>query len=280
LSIYREFLQPMLQIKKLNKTYTPDKAPPVKALQDIGIDVQADEFIAIVGESGSGKSTLLNILGGLDKADSGSLIIDGQDHGNSRKYDLSDYRREFVGFVFQDFNLITHMTVRENVALALSTFILTSQEISERVEQAVAQVGLSSHADNKANELSGGQKQRVAIARALVKGPKIILADEPTGALDSQTSADILDLFKSLSAQGRLVILVTHDNSVADAAHRCIRLKDGRIIEDVVNSIMQIKTGSNNNTLSSLSGKRSFDLRSVFSLSWHRIVEKRWRYLG
>ena len=194
----------MLKLKSLSKTYYPDKAFPVKALSNINLEFAADEFVSIVGESGSGKSTLLNILGGLDKADAGELIVGGVRYTKDSRYDLVDYRRDAVGFVFQDFNLISHMTVHENVKLALATFKMPEAEKDRITKQVIEDVGLSARIDNKANELSGGQKQRVAIARALVKNPKVVLADEPTGALDSDTSKEILELFKKLAQKGRL----------------------------------------------------------------------------
>ena len=267
----------MLKLQSLSKTYYPDKAYPVKALDNINLEFLSDEFVSIVGESGSGKSTLLNILGGLDKLDQGEMIVDGTVYSNDTKYNLTDYRREAVGFVFQEFNLISHMTVHENIKLALSTFKMTEEEKDKLVDKAVDDVGLSYRVDNKANELSGGQKQRVAIARALVKNPKVILADEPTGALDSETSAEILQLFESLARKGKLIIIVTHDEKVAQATNRCIRLKDGHVVSDKVreNPILISHEEVDHSTVI----ERSFDLMSVFSLSFHRVKEKRWRYI-
>lgn len=260
----------MIELKKLSKTYYPDKAYPVKALENINLHFRSDEFVSIVGESGSGKSTLLNILGGLDKQDEGQFIVNGQEYTHNSQRDLSDYRREIVGFVFQNFNLIPHMTVLENIKLALSTFKLSEDEKNRLAAAAVNDVGLKDRAENKANELSGGQQQRVAIARALVKNPKAILADEPTGALDSATSDEILSLFKNLAKKGRLIIIVTHEEKVATATDRTIRLADGQVISDEANTDLSAKRDpqelEKEETI-----ERSFDLLAVFALSFHRV---------
>lgn len=264
----------MIEIRNVSKTYYPDKSTPIPALKKVNLILDNGEFVAIVGASGSGKSTLLNTLGGLDKPDSGEVYINEIPMSTFNDYQYSDYRKDNVGFVFQHFHLIPHLTVLENVELALAMSSYEKKEAYQKCVQALQEVGLEKAIHQKANELSGGQQQRVAIARALVKSPNIILADEPTGALDSHTSKEIIDLLKSISEQGHLVVVVTHDEAVAEQASRIVRVKDGEIIEDR----KQCTQDAVQMEITEEPRKRSFQLKSAFRLSYHRIKEKRWRY--
>lgn len=264
----------MIEIRNVSKTYYPDKSTPIPALKKVNLILDNGEFVAIVGASGSGKSTLLNTLGGLDKPDSGEVYINEVPMSTFNDYQYSDYRKDNVGFVFQHFHLIPHLTVLENVELALAMSSYEKKEAYQKCVQALQEVGLEKAIHQKANELSGGQQQRVAIARALVKSPNIILADEPTGALDSHTSKEIIDLLKSISEQGHLVVVITHDEAVAEQASRIVRVKDGEIIEDR----KQCTQDAVQMEITEEPRKRSFQLKSAFRLSYHRIKEKRWRY--
>ncbi|CAH1055637.1 ATP-binding cassette domain-containing protein [Paenibacillus pseudetheri] len=265
----------MIEIRNISKTYYPEKSSPIPALKNVDLVLHNGEFVAIVGASGSGKSTLLNTLGGLDKPDSGEVYINKTPMSTFDGDQFSDYRKDYVGFVFQHFHLMPHLTVLENVELALAMSSYEKNEAHQKCVQAIQEVGLEKVIHHKAGELSGGQQQRVAIARALVKSPKMILADEPTGALDSQTSQEIIDLLNKISGQGRLVVVVTHDESVANQASRIIRVKDGEIIEDLKQSSSDfVQTAET----AEPPRKRSFQLKSAFRLSYHRIKEKKWRY--
>ena len=221
----------MLQIKHINKTY---KTGPFvqKALNDLSLDLRDCEFVAILGQSGSGKTTLLNVIGGLDHYDSGDLIINGVSTKKYKARDWDAYRNHSVGFVFQSYNLIPHQTILKNVELALTIGGVSRGERTNRAKEALEKVGLGEHIHKKPSQLSGGQMQRVAIARALVNDPEILLADEPTGALDSETSVQVMDLLKEV-AKDRLVVMVTHNPELAEEyATRIVRLHDGRIIAD------------------------------------------------
>lgn len=266
----------MITIKGLYKTHYPHKLNPIKALEDINLNFEAGEFVAIVGASGSGKSTFLHVLGGLDKADNGEIIYNQQNLNDLEDRQLSDYRKDTVGFIFQNFNLINHMTALENVMLALSMTLGSKQAKTEKCMQALKDVGLEHATFQMVNELSGGQKQRVAIARALVKSPKIILADEPTGALDSKTADEIIELLKIISKRGCLVIVVTHSEAVASMASRVIRVKDGSITEDY-KTTLSIKDEKPEETNTAIQN-RAFNFIAALKLSLHRILNKKWRY--
>ena len=202
----------------------------VEALRCINLEVSKGQFVALVGPSGSGKSTLLNLVGGLDRPTGGQLWIDGVELSASKEKALTDHRRRRVGFVFQSFNLLPRSTAVENVALPLMFVGVDESERTERAEQLLAQVGLSDRMDHRPTQLSGGEQQRVAIARALVNRPAIILADEPTGNIDTTTGAEIMDLLRRLNReQGVTLLLVTHDPEAAGFADRVIQLRDGQI---------------------------------------------------
>ena len=206
----------------------------VTALNHISLTIEKGSFVSIIGPSGSGKSTLLNMLGALDNPNSGEIIIDGIDL--SKEKDLSDFRRDKIGFVFQLHNLLPNLTVKENVEIPLVVTDLSENEKEKRALKYIEAVGLSDKKNSKPNKLSGGQRQRVAIARALVNNPSIILADEPTGSLDSKTGQMILDILKNMHEQYNVtLIIVTHDIEVAKLAERTIVIKDGQIIEDRLN---------------------------------------------
>ena len=207
----------------------------VNALQSISININQGEYVAFMGPSGSGKSTLMNIVGCLDTPTAGTYILNGKDVSHMTENELADIRNKEIGFVFQTFNLLPRATALENVALPLIYAGLGKSDRDEKAMQTLENVGLADRADHKPNELSGGQRQRVAIARALVNDPSIILADEPTGNLDSKTSYDIMDLFHDLHANGNTIIMVTHEDDIAHYAHRIVRLRDGLVETDKVN---------------------------------------------
>ena len=221
----------MLEVRNICKTYVTGDLTQT-ALDHVSLSLRDNEFVAILGPSGSGKTTLLNVIGGLDRYDEGDLVIDGVSTKEYKDHDWDSYRNHMVGFVFQNYNLISHQSVLSNVELALTISDVPAAERKARAKEALEKVGLGDHIHKKPNQLSGGQMQRVAIARALVNDPQIILADEPTGALDSKTSVQIMDLLKEV-ADDRLVIMVTHNPDLANEyANRIIQLKDGQIISD------------------------------------------------
>ena len=204
----------------------------VKAADRISFQIQKGEFVAIVGQSGSGKSTCMNIIGCLDVPTSGTYLLDGQDVGQMNKNQLAAIRNKMLGFIFQQYNLIPKLTVQENVELPLLYAGVSSEERHERAIQSLERVGLADKRKNLPSQLSGGQQQRVSIARALAGDPSVILADEPTGALDSKTGREVLGFLKKLNREGDTVVLITHDNSIAVKADRIIRLQDGKVIYD------------------------------------------------
>lgn len=222
---------PVLQINGVTKTYTMGEAE-VHALQELSLSVQPGDYVAIVGTSGSGKSTLMNIIGLLDRPTSGSYKIRGQDVSKLGKGKLAALRNCEIGFVFQRFNLLARTTARRQVELPLFYAGVSAGQAKERAMTALAEVGLADRANHGPEELSGGQQQRVAIARALVNRPSILLADEPTGALDSKTGAEVLAIFKRLNQQGLTVIIVTHDMQIAQQADRIVTLSDGKVVQD------------------------------------------------
>ena len=221
----------MLELKQITKDYqTGDTC--VHALRGISVTFRDREFVSILGQSGCGKTTLLNIIGGLDHYTTGDLVINGRSTKSYRDRDWDTYRNHSVGFVFQSYNLIPHQTVVANVEMALLLSGVGRAERRRRAEEALVRVGLGDHLNKKPNQLSGGQMQRVAIARALVNAPEIILADEPTGALDTATSVEVMEILKELS-QDRLVIMVTHNPELAEQySDRIVRIQDGKLTDD------------------------------------------------
>lgn len=221
----------MLLIKDLHKSYDTGKSK-LHVLKGIDLSIAEGEFVSIMGSSGSGKSTLLNIIGILDEKDSGTYELDGIPIEDLNETKAAEYRSRFLGFVFQSFNLIGYKTALENVALPLYYQNIPRKERNTRALEYLEKVGLRQWADHLPNELSGGQKQRVAIARALITDPKVILADEPTGALDSKTTYDIMKLLQEINREGKTIIVVTHEPDVAAETKRNVLLKDGRIESD------------------------------------------------
>lgn len=222
---------PVVAAQGLTKTYQLGEQA-VHALRGVSFEIHRGEFVAIMGPSGSGKSTLMNMIGALDVPSSGQLKIDGVDIGTLDRDQLAGLRNHTIGFVFQQFNLLARTTALDNVKLPLTYATPRPADPDAMAKQRLEQVGLGARMDHVPSQLSGGQQQRVAIARALVNNPSLILADEPTGALDSQTSLEILNLFKTLNAQGMTVIMVTHELDVASHAKRLLRVRDGQIVED------------------------------------------------
>ena len=220
----------MIDIKELCKVYQIGEER-VRALDHATLHIYPHEFVSIIGPSGSGKSTLMNIIGCLDIADAGSYKLDGLPIEAYTENQLAQIRNQKIGFVFQNFNLIPKLTAEENVELPLIYQKVKRSERQQRVQAALERVGLQNRAKHLPTELSGGQQQRVAIARALVTNPSLILADEPTGNLDSKTSREIMDIFHQLHGQGNTIVLITHDNDVAKQASRAIHILDGRIRE-------------------------------------------------
>jgi putative ABC transport system ATP-binding protein len=208
----------------------------VEALKSITIQIRKGEYVAFMGPSGSGKSTLMNIVGCLDTPTSGQYILNNQDVSRMGENDLAEVRNKEIGFVFQTFNLLPRQTSLENVALPLIYAGYSKADRTEKAMQALKNVGLENRAHHRPNELSGGQRQRVAVARALVNDPSILLADEPTGNLDTKTSYEIMDLFDQIHSKGNTVIMVTHEEDIAEYAHRVVRLRDGLIETDRINT--------------------------------------------
>ena len=226
--------QPIIDIKGITRNF-PLGNEVVKVLKGIDLSINKGEYVALMGPSGSGKSTLMNLLGCLDTPTGGTYILNGKDVSKMSDNELAEIRNKEIGFVFQTFNLLPRTTALDNVALPMVYAGYKKPERNERASQVLTQVGLEDRMDHKPNQLSGGQRQRVAVARALVNHPSIILADEPTGNLDSKTSVEIMNLFNEIHANGNTVILVTHEEDIAAYAHRVIRLRDGVIESDKVN---------------------------------------------
>ena len=225
----------VISITTLTKTYTMGHTQ-VRALRGIDLQIQTNEYVALMGPSGSGKSTLMNLLGCLDTPTSGTYLLDSKDVSKMDDTELANIRNEKIGFVFQTFNLLPRQTTLENVALPLVYAGLAKRQRQERAAEVLDSVGLGDRLDHRPNELSGGQRQRVAIARALVNRPAIILADEPTGNLDTKTSIEIMGIFEEIQNRGNTVILVTHEPDIAEHAHRIVRLRDGEVESDERNA--------------------------------------------
>lgn len=229
----------LIDIRNIYKIYNPGENE-VRALDGINLSIGHGEFVAIIGQSGSGKSTLMNMLGCLDVPTAGQYLLNGADVSRLKDDELSDIRNKEIGFIFQGFNLIPNLTAVENVELPLIYRGIGKQERRELAVQALEMVGLSKRLNHKPAEMSGGQQQRVAIARAIAAKPPVILADEPTGNLDTHSSKEIMEILKELHKSGRTVILITHDNEIAAEAKRLIRIRDGKIAEDNINEENQM----------------------------------------
>ena len=227
-------METIISLDKIVKNYYIGSIT-VEALRSIDIDIKTNEYVAIMGPSGSGKSTLMNLVGALDTPTSGEYILNGTDVSKMDDNRLAEIRNQEIGFIFQTFNLLPRYTALENVMLPLIYAGVSKSERAEKAKHTLEDVGLGDRMDHKPNELSGGQRQRVAVARALVNNPSIILADEPTGNLDSKTSVDIMKLFGQIHERGNTIILVTHEESISRYAHRIIRLLDGEIDKVEIN---------------------------------------------
>ncbi len=223
----------LVELEDVWRTYNQG-AEPVHALQGVSLQIKESEYVAIMGTSGSGKSTLMNLLGCLDRPSQGHYVLDGTDISTRSEDELAEIRNRMVGFVFQQFNLLPSMTALDNVMLPLVYAGVQREQRIMRAEQALKDLGLGNRMYHKPSELSGGQQQRVAIARSIVNKPRILLADEPTGALDSHTAKEIMALFTKLTEEGITVILVTHDPETAACARRIVKVRDGKILEDLM----------------------------------------------
>ena len=222
---------PLIEFKEVYKIYNMGDSV-VRAVDGISMQIEKGEFVAIVGQSGSGKSTCMNIIGCLDVPTQGQYILSGKDVGRLNDNQLAEIRNKMLGFIFQQYNLLPKLTVLENVEVSMLYGGIPKSERYERAKRALDRVGLSDKLGSTPSQLSGGQQQRVSIARALASNPSVILADEPTGALDSKTGRDVLHLLQELNAEGNTIVLITHDNSIASTAPRIIRLADGQVIYD------------------------------------------------
>ncbi len=227
-------MSPLIELKNAYKIYNPGENE-VRALDGVNLEINRGDFVAIVGHSGSGKSTLMNMLGLLDIVTSGTYILNGKDVSDMDDDELSSIRNLEIGFIFQGFNLIPSLTAQGNVELPLIYRGMKAEQRHELSEAALKRVGLEKRMHHLPNQMSGGQQQRVAIARALAAKPPLILADEPTGNLDSNSGKEVMRIINELWAEGRTIILITHDDSIAETAHRVIRISDGKIVDDYIN---------------------------------------------
>ena len=226
-------VKPLIEMKEIIKAYNIGLESEIEILHGIDLKIYEGEFVAIVGESGSGKSTLMNIIGVLDKQTKGEYYLDGIDIKNANEAEMNVIRNKKIGFVFQNFNLIGRTSALKNVELPMLYAGVPAEQRTKRAKELLSKVGMESRMNHMPNELSGGQKQRVAIARSLVNNPSIIIADEPTGALDSETSAMVMDIFNDLNKnQGKTIILITHSKEIAEQCPRIVTIKDGKIIND------------------------------------------------
>ena len=271
-----------LELINVNKKYKLSNKESFQALYDISISFDKGELVSIVGESGSGKSTLMNLIGGLDSDFTGTIISGGENLGKLSDKQLDKYRKNKVGFVFQSFNLISHLSILDNVTLALTLSNVGEKEKISRATEILKRVGLEDQLKKKPTQLSGGQKQRVAIARALINDPDIIIADEPTGSLDSGNSMQILEILKEIADSGKLVIMVTHSEKVASVSSRVVEISDGRIINDHQNpnykknkpKILEEKqenSTENKKQVKNFKEKQNLSMWSAIKLSFHNM---------
>ena len=223
----------LLHLNHIQRTYNENSSHPVKALKDISFDVNPGDYIAIMGESGAGKSTLLNIIATLEKANAGEALLNGQDLNDLTTDEAAKYRREYLGFIFQHFNLLDSLSNRDNIYLPLVLARAPINEMDQRLDPLAQSLGITKIIDRYPSEVSGGQQQRIAIARALITHPDLLLADEPTGALDSNTSNEILHLFDTVNQNGQTIIMVTHSAAAAGHAKRTLFIKDGQIYHEL-----------------------------------------------
>ncbi|HEK19673.1 MULTISPECIES: ABC transporter ATP-binding protein [unclassified Mucilaginibacter] len=230
--------EPLITIKDIGRKYVIG-SEVIHAIKSVSLTIEKGEFVALMGPSGSGKSTLMNILGCLDTPTKGQYILNGIDVSHMSDNDLAEVRNSEIGFVFQTFNLLPRNSALDNVALPLVYAGISKEKRNERAKQALENVGLGHRIDHRPNELSGGQRQRVAVARALINNPSIILADEPTGNLDTKTSIEIMGLLEDIHSKGNTIILVTHEEDIALHAHRIVRMRDGLVENDYMNDNIQ-----------------------------------------
>ncbi|WP_407545330.1 ATP-binding cassette domain-containing protein [Priestia sp. HNGD-A6] len=267
----------MIRISNVSKSYELRKSENISVLKNVNMDFKKGELISILGPSGCGKSTLLNIIGGLDRMDKGDLIVSGTNTKDFKEKDWDRYRKSKIGFIFQNFNLIPHLTALENVEVSMTLTGISKSDRLKRAKELLNKVGLSERSNHRPNELSGGQKQRVAIARALANNPDIILADEPTGALDSRTSQQIIELLKGISSSGKLVIVVTHSQELANHADRVIEMLDGQVLSDTSNMKAEVPNKLNTNDDDLTTKDSTINLSTTLKLAFRNIKQKKWR---
>lgn len=263
----------VLQLNAVHKAYKLAGGKVFPVLKDVNVSFDKGELVSIIGESGSGKSTLMNVIGGLDSDFSGEIVVDGKNIGDFNEKELDQYRKNKIGFVFQSFNLIPHLTVLDNVTIAMTLSNVSKQERTKRAEEILTQVGLKNHIHKKPDQLSGGQKQRVAIARALINDPEIIIADEPTGALDSETTEQVLEIIKDIAKRGKLVIMVTHSERVAQHSSRVIEIADGHIISDTKGLALAHVIEEKEHTVIN-KNKQNLSFGSAIKLAFQNMKEK------
>lgn len=261
----------ILELKNVSKEYKISGNKVFQALKNINVSFEKGELVSIVGESGSGKSTLMNLIGGLDSTFTGEVCFEGKNLGTFTEKELDAYRKNKIGFVFQSFNLIPHLSVLDNVTIAMTLSNVSKKERIERAEEILTEVGLKNHMSKKPNQLSGGQKQRVAIARALINNPEIIIADEPTGALDSETTGQVLEIITKIAQQGKLVIMVTHSDKVAAHSSRIVRIADGEIIADDKTREIEL---AETKAVNIAKDKQNLSLFSAIKLALNNMKEK------
>lgn len=266
----------LLELKKVKKSYKLAANNKFEALKGIDISFDKGELVSIKGESGSGKSTLMNLIGGLDLDFTGEIKLNGKDIKKFKEKEIDKYRKNKIGFIFQSFNLIPHLTVLDNITISCMLSNIKKKERIKRAEKILKQVGLEDQMRKKPNQLSGGQMQRVAIARALINEPEIILADEPTGSLDSKTSEQILDIIKKIADDGKLVIMVTHSEKIAKKSSRVITISDGLIINDELKKEKKI---IKNNKEDLLKQKQNLSFLSSLKFAFKNMKEKKGRNL-